>query len=50
MKIFHSFEDAEKYADKNFFKGTYIIEQTRNGNFRIAGLPKKQGGDFYEDK
>ncbi len=36
MKVFHTFEEAERYADKNCFKGTYCIEETRNGNFRIV--------------
>lgn len=36
MKVFHSREEAKKYADKNYFLGTYNIEETRNGNFRIA--------------
>ena len=35
MKSFNSINDAKIYADKNRFSGTYIIEETRNGFFRI---------------
>ena len=42
MKIFHTFEEAEKYADKNYFAGTYIIQETRNGNFRIIKNAKQE--------
>lgn len=35
MEVFHTKEEAEKYVNKNYFTGDYIIEETRNGNFRI---------------
>ena len=47
MKIFHTFEEAEKYADKNYFAGTYIIQETRNGNFRIIKDAKSES--FADD-
>ena len=49
MKTFHSFEEAERYADKNYFSGTYNIGETKNGNFIIIFLPKKLEGKFYGD-
>jgi hypothetical protein len=36
MKIFHSLEEAEKFADKNYYKGTFQFEETKQGNFRIV--------------
>jgi len=42
MKVFHAREEAEKYADKNCFKGTYRIEETKHGNFRIIRTDKNK--------
>lgn len=38
MKAVYGFKtkkDAEKYADKNYYRGTYKIEETYTGNWRI---------------
>ena len=36
MKAFHSKEEAERYADKNYYRGTYQIEETKYGNWKIV--------------
>ena len=50
MKIFHTRLEAEKYADKNYFRGTYIIKETRNGNWKILKDIENycSRGDFNE--
>ena len=42
MKIFHAREEAERYADKNYGRGTYKIEKTKHGNFRIVRIDEDE--------
>lgn len=38
MKIFKTKEQAERYADKNHYKDSYIIEETKQGNFIVKKI------------
>ena len=42
MKTFHSKEEAERYALKNYFRGGYELKETNQGNFKIIKKIKKE--------